>query len=259
MKLYLSEFFAGFQESLTTKKAEDIFSNPNNTSIFPTIDSQERWTYSRCQGGLHLNDGQKVHVFRFKHDESCDHDFAMEKKPDAPFHDFGNGGDYNGTAQIHKANPGMVYLTLHDGKDNPTFTFKHVSEDQWRAIPKVKKAEAPIDVDQEEFLNGLLKSADMGALTGVLNGMDWAARKGINGVMKPGFDPMTAAGVGLLGGAAYDLGKRNLYNTDEENAEEGVGRRLLRYIAPAAALGGLGAATNNLFPDYYNHYPLYQR
>jgi len=260
MKLYLSEFFNGLHERLTAKTAEDIFSIPNDTSIFPTIDTQQRWKFARCDEGIHLNDGQKVHSFKFKHDESTENDFAMEKKPDVPFHNFAQGADYEGTAQVHRANPGMLYVTLHDGKENPTYTFKHVHENQWRAIPKVKKAEEALEVDHSAFLNGLIeKSANSGILDTVLKGIDTAGRGVANTAMAPGFNPLGAAGLGLLGGAAYDLGKRNLYNTDEENAEEGLGKRLFRYAAPAALLGGTGLLTKDLFPDYYNHYPLYKK
>lgn len=261
MDLYLSEFFSGLHERLNEKKAEDIFGTPNGTSIFPTIESQQKWKFSRCDEGMHLHDGTNVHSFKFVHDENTEQDFAMQKRPDVPHHKFGLGGAYTGTAQVHRANPGMLYVTLHDGDKNPTYTFKHVSEDRWRAIPKVKKAEAPIEIDQQDFMSGLTEKLAEGMANSILDnalkGINFAGQTSKNLLMKPGFNPTLAAGVGLGAGALYDIGKRTLYNTDEENEQEGLGQRLTRYAAPAALLGGTGMVTSNLFPNYYNHYPTY--
>jgi hypothetical protein len=260
MKLYLSEFLDGVQQALSTKTAEDIFTIGNDTSIFPTIEGQTTWHFAKSPTRLHLNDGQKVHAFEIIGKASVKHDFPLKKLKDVPFHEFEEGAKTSGTAQVHKANPGLLYVTLHDGINNPTYTFKHISEDSWRAIPKVKSAEeTPIEIDPDQFLAGVSKVADTPVLDSILKGIDWTARKGVNAVMAPGLDPLKAAGIGLLGGAAYDIGKRTLYNTPEENEQEGGLQRLSRYALPAATLGGLGNLTSSLFTNYYDHYPLYKK
>jgi len=90
-----------------------------------------------------------------------------------------------------------------------------------------------------------------------VKGVDSAGRTAINGAMSPGYDPLMAAGIGAAGGLVYDQAKRNLYNTDEENENEGIARRAFRVAAPAALLGGTGALTRTAFPNYYNYSPLY--
>ena len=63
-----------------------------------------------------------------------------------------------------------------------------------------------------------------------------------------------AAGVGAGAGAAYHYGKRNLYNTEEETADEDArgGNPLLRRMAlPGLAAGLLGGAQSSLFDNQY--------
>lgn len=256
MDLYLSEFISGFHTSLN-KKADPIFEGPEESSIFSNIESQAKWHFARKDGHIHLSDGNIVHSFHLPSGEDHDYDFPLVKKKDIPFNEF----ESEGTAQVHKANPGFLYLTLHDGKTNPTYSFKHVSEDQWRASPKVKKAEEAKSIDREAFLAGLQKASEEGMLHNILDyglkGIGGAAKAGLNTALAPGFNPTMAAGIGLAGGAAYDLGKRHLYNTPEENEQESGLKRALRYAAPAALLGGMGLATSTAFPNYYKHYPVY--
>lgn len=260
MDLYFSEFITGLMDKLNTKTAENIFDTANDTSIFPTINNQTKWTFARLPSRIHLSDGNNVHVFDVLGNESLDEDFPLRKVKDCAFNEFKKDCNYSGTAQIHRANPGMIYLTLHDGKCNPTYTFKHVSEDNWRAIPKKKSTEAPHKVDKEAFLKGLeQKVADFGDIADSgLKGIEWLRSHGTNALMALGKNPLQTAGAGLLGGALYDIGKRTLYNTPEENEQEGTGDRLMRYIAPTALLGGTGMMTHN-FTNYYKDYPTYKQ
>jgi len=93
----------------------------------------------------------------------------------------------------------------------------------------------------------------------LLKGIDNGANHLSDGMRWFGKNPLLSAGIGLGAGAAYDLGKRTFYNTEEENAEEDQDPmgRALRYVAPAAALGGGGALMNSLTPDYYKFAPTY--
>ena len=259
MDLFVSDFLKGFHKGLN-KTANPVFDNPDNSSIFSNVERQEKWHFARKDNRLHLNNGSVIHTFELPNGESSDYDFPLIKKEDLPFHEF----ERQGTAQVHKSDPGFLYLTLHDGKENPTYSFKHVVEDHWRATPKHKKSEASVKVDEDAFLEGFkskLANEEMGLGASILDtglkGINWLGKKTVDTVLAPGFSPMRAAGLGLLGGALYDQGKRHLYNTEEENQNESTIGRMLRYAAPAALLGGMGVATRGAVPNYYNHYPVY--
>ena len=266
MRLFFQDFLDGVQETLQIKKASAVFDASAGTSIIPSIEKQQIWHYARQDKRLLLNDGNIVHHFEIKGVEDPDNDFPLSKLTDVAIPQFAALPNI-GKAQVHRVNPGVVYVTLHDGKKNPTYTLKHELDDQWRAIPKVKAAEYEIEAEEllafsekiaNEFMSQLASSPTTTLLDSSIKGIDWLGRKAINGIMAPGVDPLRAAGIGLAGGAAYDIGKRWLYNTPEENAEENPTARILRYVAPAALLGGLGAATRSTFTNYYDRYPAYK-
>lgn len=253
MQLYLDEFIVGVCAGLQ-KQAATPFEATTNYSIFPVIDSQQVWKFSNKDGHLELNTGDVVHRFETPNGIPSTGDFPLKKVQDGGFHSF----TPTGTAQVHRGNPGMLYITLHNGATNPTYTLHHENGDNWRAVHKQKQAEV-IEVDPGEFLGGLLdKSASM--IDPVLHGADWLFRKGKNVAMLPGLhSPLS---MGLLGagiGAAYDLGKRTFYNSPEENKEEGFLQRAGRYALPALGMAGISAGEKSLFPKYYNTYPLYEQ
>ena len=130
MDIYISDLIEGFEAELS--KYANVFEMTG--SIIPNIDAQTRWKFAKHEHGLQLSDGNNIHHFHFVEGEQ-EQDFPMEKKDDVQSNEFNS----HGTAQIHKANPGLIYFTLQDGKKNPTYTFKHVSENQWRAVPKHHK------------------------------------------------------------------------------------------------------------------------
>jgi hypothetical protein len=72
--------------------------------------------------------------------------------------------------------------------------------------------------------------------------------------MQLGDNPAASAALGLGLGAAYDLGKRTFYNSDEENEEETPAQRIARYVVPAAGLGLMGKAVS-MFPNYHIYNP----
>lgn len=257
MNLYLNDFISGMHEALKIKNAEAVhFQTTSKSSILPTIENQANWKYSREGNVLHLDDGSNIHVFELT-DENSDSDFPAIKKDDQIFPSVNKLKQH--TAQVHRSNPAALYVTLHDGSKNPTYTFRHENENSWRVMPKVKKAEISIEVDPSIFMTGLMdKVAEDGVLDAILKGVDNAGRKTINGIMTPGHDPYKAMGLGVLAGGAYDLAKRNLYNTDEENNEETALQRVTRILAPGLVAGGTGAVTSSLFPNYYKYYPTYK-
>lgn len=262
MNLYLSDFLRGINKGLA-KNANDLFSMDTG-SIFPHLSSQAKWQFAKGPNYIHLSDGNQVHAFE-THGEEQDNDFPLKKLPDVPIHEFGKDALIKGTAQIHKADPGMIYFTLQDGRNNPTYTFKHVSDNSWRAIPKKSKTaqEQPIVIDAEAFMKGIeAKIAEDGIfhniLDGAVKGVDHLGRGAINTLMQPGRNPLQAAGLGLAAGATYDIGRRALYNTHDENANESFSQRAARYLAPTLAMGGLGMATQSVFPEYYKNYPLFK-
>ena len=115
------------------KEASDFFSQNGNT--FPTVTSQAKWQYERDGKQIHLNDGTHTYSFELPEGEK-EEDFPAKKitHPTFQFKDKGKA------AQVHRSDPGHIYVTLHDGKSNKTYNIKHEYENNWRVIPKQKKA-----------------------------------------------------------------------------------------------------------------------
>ena len=81
-----------------------------------------------------------------------------------------------------------------------------------------------------------------------------AANKGEMLTRLPGVSPIATGALGGLAGLAYHLGKRKLYNTDEENQEEdtqGVMPLLKRVGIPALGGAAVGALERGFTPSYY--------
>ena len=126
MNLYLNDFISGIHEAFKLKYAEaEYFQTSNKSSVLPTIENQVNWKYSRNGNILHLNDGTNIHVFELN-DENHETDFPAVKKDDGIFPLTNKLTQH--TAQIHRSNPAALYLTLHDGEKNPTYTFRHENE-----------------------------------------------------------------------------------------------------------------------------------
>lgn len=250
MDFYFASFLTGFKDGLSKVANDQSSIFDIDGAMFPNIESQTKWQFARVNDHLQLHDGNHLYCFHLPEGEQ-EHDFPI-KKVVQDVHQFGENATSKGSVQVHRADPGSIYFTLQDGRNNPTYTFKHINGEQWRAIPKVKKHQEPQVIDKEAFLKSAEEGGFMDKLVG---GIAEGGRGAIRGVMSTGHDPMMAAGVGLLGGAAYDLGKRHLYNTPEENAEETVMDRLKRYLIPSVGLGLAGAMTKGTFPKYYSEFP----
>ena len=108
----------------------------------------------------------------------------------------------------------------------------------------------------DEFGELKKKEASLGDRIGA--GADWLYNPGLKGVetfmRSPGTNPLTAALTGAGLGTAYHLGKRHLYNTEEEHQAEdaeGYMTPLKRIALPAAALGLTGLMQSSMTPKYY--------
>jgi hypothetical protein len=164
MLLHLDGFTAGIEEFLKeASEGSATFDSPHS-SFFPMLHSQASWQYSRKGDVLHLHDGQ--HVYAFKVPKDMPESFPSERLPDSNHAEFLQGSDEKGVAQVHRADPGSIYLTLQDGKNNPTFTLQHQHGAAWKGIPKqrlLKMIEQHqnqvIDVDPKELVDGAKKEA----------------------------------------------------------------------------------------------------
>jgi hypothetical protein len=212
-----------------------------NGNTFPNITSQTKWQFARQDGHIHLTDGLQVYSFNLPEGEKEDA-FPAKKIEQSNFQ-FKDKGQ---SAQIHRADPGQIYLTLHNGKNNKTYTIKHDYEDNWKFIPKQKK------IDKIAFELGVrdkLASAHP-ILDKIFQGVNSAGKLGVKAVMNLGKDPLASAALGLGLGTIYDLGKRTLYNTPEENAAEMRNQRIARYVLPTIGMGLVGGAAG-MFPNQH--------
>lgn len=254
MTLSIEDFVMGIS-SVLYKKAEEL-SHPFSTrgSIFPESATQSKWKYAKGNGKLQLHDGNVVHEFSYSPDEKFNEDFPMTKHEDISYFDFGKELETTGTAQVHRSTPNQIYVTLHDGKANPTLMIRHVEEGTWRASPKLKKKKQA-EINLEVFEKGLTDK--VAVLDSLLKGLHHGGNYAMDGIRALGNSPLASAGIGLGLGAAYDIGRRTLYNTDEENAQETTGQRLARYAIPTLGLGIAGAGLRGLAPNTYKFAPVY--
>ncbi len=200
-----------------------------------------------------MSDGNNVFNFHLPEGEKHDADFPVTRMDDLAIHQLEDEKESSGTAQVHRADPGSIYFTLQDGKQNPTYTMKHIGGKNWKAIPKRKVPKTAEIIPEYLFLGA--KEAGFGDDT--VRFLSNQAYDAASLMRAPGMNPMGAALVGAGIGGAYDIGKRTFYNSKEENKEESPIKRALRYILPATALGGIGAAEASLIPNHYRYHPTY--
>lgn len=260
----LNEIAKGFAETVQlAKQGENIFDMGGNVALFPTLQSQAQWKYAKTPKGLQLSDG--VNVYHFDTPSGYgngEEDFPLVRGGDVPITDFGKDAIQKGIAQVHRSDPGSIYFTMQEGFKNPTYTFRHVSDKNWKAIPKKRPVKKMVDdamakqqamhqdqhgmtipqlhseVMKQGMLDELKKHADANKAIGEFaqnlpgNIMDT--------IMLPERSPAAAGLAGAGGGLIYHLLKRKLYNSPEENQQEGMKELLHRTALPAATLGGLG-------------------
>lgn len=119
------------------KTAVSLESSPINENILPNINKQTKWKYVRTKGGLKLSDGNLVYSFGVP-DEYPTEDARVSRLEDDNILNFENDAIEKGTAQIHRSSPNNLYLTLANGKLNPTFILSHEQGKNWRYSPTKK-------------------------------------------------------------------------------------------------------------------------
>jgi hypothetical protein len=123
------------------KKAFDANSMPSNENILPNLSNQAKWKYVRTKDALKLSDGNLVYSFGGFSDKYPSEDTRVTRGADDNILDFEKDLESKGTAQIHRASPDNIYMTLANGADNPTFMLQHESGKNWRYSPSKKFVE----------------------------------------------------------------------------------------------------------------------
>jgi len=169
--VHLPAFYLGVREELEKHAGTDMMSMPVNENILPSINKQTKWRYVRTKDGLKLTDGNIVYSFGGIPEKYPSEDFKIQRGADDNLLNFENDAISKGTAQIHRASPDNVYMTLADGSQNPTFMLQHEGGQNWRYSPSkkfMKKLKAvsdaispegsaeqpPLSVDPEALLAG---------------------------------------------------------------------------------------------------------
>jgi hypothetical protein len=169
--VHLPAFYLGVREELEKHAGTDMMSMPVNENILPSINKQTKWKYVRTKDGLKLTDGNLVYSFGGIPEKYPSEDFKIQRGADDNLLNFENDAVSKGTAQIHRASPDNIYMTLADGSQNPTFMLQHEGGQNWRYSPskkfmqKLKALSAavspegsaeqpPLSVDPEALLAG---------------------------------------------------------------------------------------------------------
>lgn len=284
MNLYLDEFMSGIKEMLALHKQGESIFEMGGGNMFPNIEKQQMWQFSKAPGHIHFSDGMKTYSFKYHNGGLSEEDMEMEKIPDVPMPDLFKDSLSKGKAQVHRADPGSIYFTLQEGTSNPTYTFKHTGGQKWKAITKKKKAKEALkepafisNVNAESIKEGMLKQAaemSKSATGGALDFFNQAGGKTLDAVVNAphtlalapgriGGDPTgettgqmwgNAGKAGLVGaglGLGYHGLKRHFWNTPEENEQEGSTAALTRIGLPALGMAGINMAERSLSKDYY--------
>lgn len=253
----------GFLETFALYKQGEAVTD-FGVSHLPTHNTQQKWRFAKHNDAIHLSDGQRVYSFKTPLGlaEGHDTDLFRDHAQATPF---GKDAIKTGFAQVHRSDPGSIYFTMQEGSSNPTFTFRHVSGDKWKAIPK-KKAAKKTFADFKEAHPELLSAgakAELAKHAGInWHNVDVNAGRALANIPRMGFNTLTGlshinpaiSGLGGLAlGTAWDQLQRKYYNTEEENQQESAVKRLLRIGGPAALLAGGSAFFNNLYNGKMPH------
>ena len=137
-ELYLPAFYLGVKEELDKHASMQMDSMPVNENILPTISKQTKWKYVRTKDGLKLTDGNLVYSFGGMPEEFSAEDTRINRHADDNILNFDKDAISKGTAQIHRASPDNIYMTLANGSHNPTFMLQHEGGKNWRYSPAKK-------------------------------------------------------------------------------------------------------------------------
>ena len=136
MTLDLTQFQMGVEDLLDEKRAGIIGTNTSE-NILPYLSGQKKWKYVLTSEGLKLSDGDRVYGFGLPNPSIAEMT-EVPKLDDVTIRDFEHGKLSGGTAQVHRASPDSIYLTLSDGRLNPTFSLEHSKDKTWKYLPSKK-------------------------------------------------------------------------------------------------------------------------
>jgi len=137
MNLDVEAFAQGAWDRLEEKQAgANLLDALMNENILPTFAGQRKWQYAQAPEGLRLSDGERVYSFGLS--DLGGEVGRVPKLDDIPLRDFEQGTGGVGTAQIHRSSPDSIYLTLANGRENPTFRLEHEEGKNWKYIPSKK-------------------------------------------------------------------------------------------------------------------------
>jgi hypothetical protein len=178
MTLDLTQFQMGVEDLLDEKRAGIIGTNTSE-NILPYLSGQKKWKYVLTSEGLKLSDGDKVYGFGLPNPSIAEMT-EVPKLDDVTIRDFEHGKLSGGTAQVHRATPDNIYLTLSDGRLNPTFSLEHSKDKTWKYLPSKKlisrKAEkAPSNEIKAVAPEALLAGAEEAMQKEALLSLNWDA------------------------------------------------------------------------------------
>ena len=137
--IHLPAFCLGIQEQLQ-KTASGVMDTTKGENIIPQLKKQSKWRYAHSDTGLKLSDGHNVYSFDVPLNFPAE-DTRITKLEGHNVLNFEEGANNKGVAQIHHSSPNSLYVTLADGKGNPTFKLEHEHNEQWRYSPSRKFAD----------------------------------------------------------------------------------------------------------------------
>ncbi len=233
----------------------------SDENILPSFEGQRKWRYVQTPEGLRLSDGDRVYSFGltgFGGDT-----LRVPRLSDPGLLDFEQGGIGKGTAQIHRSNPDSIYLTLANGRENPTFYLEHSYGKDWKYIPgkKLRKLltqaekgeteETPtVPVDPQSLILGAEKTAQLwnGLGGNEMNDYLWKGiEKGKDLLQGAGNHPLLTLGGLGIGALLIDrMRKRKNPNYAMESYRAPDKTRLNNVIAPTLLAGGALVGAGNM-------------
>jgi hypothetical protein len=250
MCVYMPAFYLGVKEQLEKasmfldKEALDISSMPVNENILPTLDRQAKWKYVRTKDGLKLSDGNLVYSFGGFPEEYSSEDSRISRLSEDNILDFEKDAIGKGTAQIHRSSPDNVYMTLSDGRQNPTFMLQHEEGKNWRYSPSKKFIEKLKALEErlKPEIGDLSESADTESPVTTLDTS--SLTEGANDHMKQAFemdaDSASEALKSILHGAQ---------NFGETFIASHASKPITSLVGGYAASKGLSKLLDKAYPD----------
>lgn len=252
MNLYLEKFAEGVKEALEDHSSEPSIFDIKGGNMFPNNTSQKMWQFAKSHDHINFSDG--MNTYSFKGHLNADGTSYIEKVPSVPLPDMFSNSETKGKAQVHRSSPGSIYFTLQEGKDNPTYTFRHSSADKWVAIPKARKTKK--QMEEEPYIPNINVEHVKAGMEEALKEYIKEASGGLQGFFKEALGPIAQGLANLPVNAALEPGRLGgpetfLGDPNQFGSESGL-RTLGRAGLMAGAGAGLGAGYHFLKRHLYN-------